>query len=87
MWHAVGGEGENILSKFQLPSFYGLWIMLFEDLEEKVDWQTDSLTDYKWITKLLVEQPRLHRVCLRVTGLELDLNRAWVEPELALNWT
>ena len=32
MWHL---EGVNILSEFQLPSSYGLGVMMFEGLEEK----------------------------------------------------
>ena len=35
MWHVV--EGVNILSKFQLPSSYGLGVMMFKGLEEKDD--------------------------------------------------
>ena len=47
MWHMV-----NILSKFQLPIFYGLGEIVF------LDYQATDL-----ITKVFVEQPRLHRVC------------------------
>ena len=35
--------GVNILSKFQLPSSYGLWY--FEDLGEKADSLTDFISD------------------------------------------
>ena len=41
----------NILSKFQLPSFHGLWFIYFEDLEEKDHWLNESMT------KVFVEQP------------------------------
>ena len=51
--------GVNILSKFQLPSrSYSLAVMMFEGLEEKYYQMNKSV-----ITKVFVEQPRLHRVC------------------------
>ena len=52
MWYIMG---VHILSKFQLPSFYGLWLMIFEDFEDKAD----SLTELKneLMTKVFVEQP------------------------------
>ena len=44
MWHVTRDMshvvGVNILSKFQLPSSYCLWFMMFYDLEEKADWIT-----------------------------------------------
>ena len=50
MWHMtcdmchVTCFGVNILSKFQLPSSYGLW-QYFEDLEEKDDWVNELISD------------------------------------------
>ena len=46
--------GVNILSKCQLPSFY-------EDLEEKDDSLNQLMNEL--ITRLFIEQPRLHGVC------------------------
>ena len=53
--------GVNILLKFQLPSFYRLWLWYYEDLEEKDDWVTELINQS--VTRLYVEQPRLQRVC------------------------
>ena len=45
----------NIPSIFQLPSSYVLWFIIFDDFEEKDHWLSLS------VTKVFVEQPRLHR--------------------------
>ena len=56
IWHLVG---VNILSKCQLPSSYGLGVMMFQRFGGK-----GSLTHLmQWITKVFVGQPRLHQVC------------------------
>ena len=60
MWHVGGGPGVNILSNFQLPSSYGLWFMIFWRLGGK-GWRTELIN--QWVMRLIVEQPRLHRVC------------------------
>ena len=58
MWHVTCDMllGVNIVSKFQLPSSYGLWFMIFWRFGGK-----GSMID--WITKVFVEQPQLHQVC------------------------
>ena len=61
-WHVTCDMlwGLNIVSKFQLPSSYGLWFMIFWRFGGK-----GSLTDWpnELITKVFAEQPWLHRVC------------------------
>ena len=52
--------GVSILSKFQLPSSYGLGIMMFWGFGGKG--LLNELMN-QWVTKVIVEQPRLHRVC------------------------
>ena len=56
MWHVTCDMlwGVNILSKFQLPSSYGLWFMIFWRFGGK-GWLTDSINQS--ITKVFVEQP------------------------------
>ena len=53
-------EGVNIVSKFQVPSYNGLGVMMFWRLGGK-----GLLTDLinEWVAKVFVEQPRLQRVC------------------------
>ena len=52
-WHKVG---VNILSTFQLPSSYGLGVMMF--------WRFGGKgSPTPWVKKVSVDQPRLHRVC------------------------
>ena len=60
-WHMTCDMlwGVNILSKVQLPCSYGLWFL--EDWEEKDDQLNQWINE--WITRLFIEQPRLHRVC------------------------
>ena len=62
MWHMTRDMfgGVNILSKFQLPSSYGLWFMILWRSGGK-GWLSKSVN--QWITRLFIEQPRLHRVC------------------------
>ena len=62
MWHLVG---VNILSKFKLPSSYGLGWQWLEDSEQK-DHRITEL-----IKKVFVEQPQLHRVCYIPSSLPL----------------
>ena len=50
----------KILLKFQVPSLYGLGV--------KVEWRLGGKgrvneSDSELMTKVIVEQPRLHRVC------------------------
>ena len=47
----------NLLSKFQLPSSYCLGVEGFEDFKDMGHLASE------WMTKVCVEQPRLHRVC------------------------
>ena len=59
-WHVTCLGGVNIPSKFQLPSSYGLWFMILWISGGKgwlSDWMNQSMT------RLFIEQPRLHRVC------------------------
>ena len=68
-WHVVTREtwhvwGVNILSKFQLPSSYRLWFMILWRSGEKgwlTEWMNESINQS--MTRLFIEQPRLHRVC------------------------
>ena len=61
-WHVTCDMygGVNILSKFQLPSSYCLIFMILWRY-----WGKGSLTDSmnQSVTRLFIEQPRLHRVC------------------------
>ena len=41
----IYGEGMNIVSKFQLPSYYGLGWQRLEDWEEKDDWVDESINE------------------------------------------
>ena len=61
-WHMTCDMfgGVNILSKFQLPSSYGLWFMILWISGGK-GWLNQLIN--QWITRLFIEQPRLHRVC------------------------
>ena len=52
--------GVNILSKFQLPSFYCLWFMILWRSGGK-GWLSEAIN--QWMTRLFIEQPRLHWVC------------------------
>ena len=52
--------GVNILSKFQLPSSYGLGETVFWEYFLK-GWLSLLLSPL--MTKVFVEQPQLHRVC------------------------
>ena len=52
--------GVNILSKFQLPSSSGLLFMILLRSGGK-RWPSESVS--QWMTRLVIEQPRLHRVC------------------------
>ena len=65
MWHMTRDRwGKvNLLSKFQLPSYYGLGVKVFQRYFHK-----GSLRDWikqinELMTNVFVEQPRLHRVC------------------------
>ena len=62
MWHVTHDmfEGVNILSKFQLPSSYRLWFMILWRSGGK-GWLAEWINEL--ITRLFIEQPRLHRVC------------------------
>ena len=55
-WHRTCDTwwGANILLKFQLPSSYG-----FEGFEERGRWLNELIN--QWVTKVIVEQPRLHQ--------------------------
>ena len=47
-WHVTNGWGSSILSKLQLPSSYGLGVMMFWRLGGKgslTDWLTQSMSD------------------------------------------
>ena len=59
MWHMTSDTWweVNILSEFQLPSFYGLGKTVFEDLEEKDEWLNDLMT------KVFLEQSWIQRGC------------------------
>ena len=62
MWHLTCDIfwGLNILSKYQLPISYGWgWTVSWEILNERIT----QLVNEEVITKVFVEQPRLHRVC------------------------
>ena len=64
MWHVTRDTFGvvNILSKFQLPNSYRLWFMiLWRSGEEKAYGLTDWINES--MTRLFIEQPRLHRVC------------------------
>ena len=68
MWHMTCGMlwGVNILSKFQLPSSYCLWFMIFWRFGGKgwlTDWLTDWLTEWMNNKAVYVEQLRIHQVC------------------------
>ena len=70
MWHVTRGTlwhvtrdmfwGVNILSKFQLPSSYRLWFMIL--WRSRGNGWLNELINYL-MTRLFIEQPRLHRVC------------------------
>ena len=62
MWHVTHDMfgGVNILSKFQLPSSYCLWFMLLWRSGGK-GWLTHWINQS--VTEVIVEQPRLHKVC------------------------
>ena len=62
-WHVTRDTfgGVNILSKFQLSSFYRIWFMILWRYYRK---RMSDLIN-QWITRLFVGQPRLHRVCQR----------------------
>ena len=57
MWHVWG---VNILSKFQLPSSYGLWFIILWRYGGK-GLLAELINES--VTRLFIEQPRLHRVC------------------------
>ena len=63
-WHV---RGVNILSKFQLPSSYRLWFMILWRYFRK---RLTKLINES-VTRMLVEQPRLHRVCQKYVGATL----------------
>ena len=44
-WRMIYGEGVNIVSKFQLPSYNGLGWQLLEDWEEKDHWVNESINE------------------------------------------
>ena len=55
MWHVTCDTwpvtcdmlwGVNILSKFQLPSSYGLWFMILWIFGEKAEWLTDWMNEW-----------------------------------------
>ena len=73
MWHVrcQGWWGVNILSKYQLLSFYGLELTMSWRF-----WTKESPTQWinEWRIKVFIKQPPLHLVCL------LD----WVAPFLHL---
>ena len=59
-WHITCDMlwGVNILSKFQLPSFYCLWFMIFEDLEEKAH-GLNELINYEGVCRTAPANPGL----------------------------
>ena len=57
-WHMLWGV--NFLSKFQPPSSYGLWFMIYWRMGWK-GLRTDFINE--WMTKVFVEQPQLYQVC------------------------
>ena len=64
MWHMTCDRWEevNLLSKFRLPSSYGLGVKLFGRYFQKgwlADWFNES------VAKVIVDPPRLHRVLLK----------------------
>ena len=63
MWHVTRDIfwGVDILSKFQLLALTVCDLWYYEDLEEKAH-GLNKLINY-WVTRLFIEQPRLHRVC------------------------
>ena len=73
-WHMTRlGGGVNILSKFQLPSSYRLWFYDIMKIWRKG--MSDRMNQS--VTRLFIEQPRLHRVCLKAS---MDPNTAWLRP-------
>ena len=60
MWHVTQDRWKevNLLSKFQLPSSYRLGVKVFWRYFHNKDESIKEL-----MTKVFVEQPRLHRVC------------------------
>ena len=72
-WHMTRGTWHvthdmlgvmNILSKFQFPSPYCLWIMMLWRYGGKgsmIESINESINES--VTRLFIEQPRLHRVC------------------------
>ena len=66
MWH-VGG-GVNILSKFELPSSYCFWfIIYYEDLEEMADSLSDLINDEAFYRTAPVTPGLLLTVLISVT--------------------
>ena len=63
MWHVTCGRGATLSQNFSSLAF-AVWDgQCLEDLEKKDHWLTHWLLE--WITKVFLEQPRLHRVCYR----------------------
>ena len=62
--HATCEEEVNLLSKFQLPSSHGLGVNVFWRYFNK-GWL--SLVIIQFITKVFVDQRRLHQVCKFLT--------------------
>ena len=56
MWHMGGGV--NILLKFQLSSFFGLGVMMFQGFEEKVD-SINEIINHKGVCRTAPATPCL----------------------------
>ena len=61
-WHLTRGGGVKIFKKFQVSSFYGLGVMIFEDLVEKADSLTDLISD-KVVCRTAPATPGLLIMC------------------------
>ena len=85
MWHMTGGTW-HVTHNTRHLTFDRLWTLgqnfrslaltdweigCFEDLKEKDDQLNEWINE--WVTKLFVEQPRLHRICWILSCISLRL--------------
>ena len=61
MTHDMFGEGWTFSQNFSSLALSVCDLWYYEDMEEKAHWLNESMKE--WITRLFIEQPRLHRVC------------------------
>ena len=60
-WHVTCFGGWTFSQNFSSLALTVCDLWYYEDLEEKDEWINELMN--QWMTRLFIEQPRLHRVC------------------------